>query len=65
MLQGVANSESRFIFTDTGDYGKQSVGDIFSASTLYHFLKDCESTLPNPVSFEGSGTEMPFFILGN
>jgi hypothetical protein len=65
MLQGVANSESRFIFTDTGDYGKQSDGDTFSASTLHHFLKDCESTLPKPVIFEGSGTEMPFFILGN
>ena len=24
-----------------------------------------ESTLPNPASFEGSGTEMPFFILGD
>jgi len=65
VLQGVTNSESRFIFIDTGDYGKQSDGDKFSASTLYHFLVDCESTLPKPVSFEESGTEMPFFILGN
>jgi hypothetical protein len=28
-------------------------------------LEDCESTLPKPVSFEGSGTEMSFFILDN
>jgi hypothetical protein len=64
VLQGVANSESRFTFIDKGDYGKRSDGGTFSASTLYHFLEDCESTLPKPVSFEESGTEMPFFILG-
>jgi hypothetical protein len=28
-------------------------------------LENCESTLPKPVSFQGSGREMPFFILGN
>jgi hypothetical protein len=65
VLQGVANSERRFIFKDTGDYGKQSDGGTFSASTFYHFLQDCESTLPKPVSFDGSGTETPSFILGN
>ena len=36
-----------------------------SASTLYHFLEHFESTLPKPASFEGSGTEMPFVILGD
>ena len=33
VLQGVADSESRFIFIDIGAYGKQSDGGIFSAST--------------------------------
>jgi len=33
--------------------------------TVYHFLEDFESTLPKPESFEGSGTEMPFVILGD
>ena len=28
-------------------------------------MKDFESTLPKPASFEGSGTEMPFVILGD
>jgi len=28
-------------------------------------LEDFESTLPKPASFEGSGTEMPFIILGD
>jgi hypothetical protein len=28
-------------------------------------LKDYESTLPKPANFEGSGTEMPFVILGD
>jgi len=36
-LQGVADSESRFTFIDTGAYGKQSGGGTFSASTLCHF----------------------------
>jgi hypothetical protein len=65
VLQGVADSESRFIFIDTGAYGKQSDGGTFSASTLYHFLEDFESTLPRPARFEGSTTEMPFVILGD
>ena len=65
VLQGVADSESRFIFIDIVAYGKQSDGGTFSASTLYHFLEDFESTLPKPASFEGSGTEMPFIILGD
>jgi len=63
LLQGVADSESTFIFLDIGAYDKRS--DTFSASTLYHFLEDFESTLPKPASFEGSGTEMPFVILGD
>jgi len=65
VLQGVADTASGFIFVDMGAYGKQSDGGSFSASNLYHFLEDFESTLPKPASFEGSGTEMPFVILGD
>jgi len=65
VLQGVADSESRIIFIHIGAYGKQSDGGTFSASTLYHFLEDSESALPKPASFEGSGTEMHFVILGD
>jgi len=37
-----------------------------SASTLYHSLEDFESTtLRTPATFEASGTEMPFVILGD
>ena len=46
VLQGVAHSESTFIFIDIGAYGKQSVGCTFPASTLQHFLEEYESTLP-------------------
>jgi hypothetical protein len=59
----VADSESRFILI--GAYGKQSDCGTFYTSTLYHFLEDFESTLPKPASFEGSGTEMSSFILGD
>jgi hypothetical protein len=65
VLKCVADSESRLIFTDIGVYGKQSDGGIFSASNLYHVLKDCESTLPTPANFEGSGREMSFVIFGD
>ena len=65
MLHVVVDSESRFIFVDIGAYGKQSDGGTFSGSTLYQFLADSESLLPKSASFEGSGTEMPFVILGN
>ena len=66
MFQEVADSESRFIFTDitVGAYGNQCDG-TFSASTLYHILKDLKSTVLKPASFEKSGTEMPSVILGN
>ena len=57
--------KAEIIYIDIGAYGKQSDSGIFSASTLYHFLEDLESTLPKPASFEGSGTEMPFVILGD
>ena len=53
-----------FLYTK-GVFGKQTDGGTFSGSTLYHFSEDLESTLPKPASFEGSGTEMPFFILGD
>ncbi|GFG28573.1 hypothetical protein Cfor_11699 [Coptotermes formosanus] len=65
VLEDIADSERRFIFIDVDTYGKQSDGGTFSASTLYHFLEDSESTLPKPASFEGSGTAMPFVILGD
>jgi len=64
-LQGVADSERRFIVIDTYAYGKQNDGGRFSGSTLHQFSADFKSTLPKSASFEGSGTEMPFVILGN
>jgi hypothetical protein len=64
-FQSVANSESRFIVIDTDAYGKQSDSGTFSGYNLYQFLADSESTLPKSASFEGSGTDMPFVILGN
>jgi hypothetical protein len=65
VLQGVADSESRFIFINIGAYGKQSDCGKFSASTVYHFLEGSESTLQKPASFEGSRTEVPVVILGD
>jgi hypothetical protein len=62
---GAADSKSRFVVIDMDAYGKQSDGGTFSGSTLYQFLADSESTLPKSASFEGSGTDMPFVILGN
>jgi hypothetical protein len=32
---------------------------------FYFILKDFESLLPKPASFEESGTEVPFVILGD
>jgi hypothetical protein len=65
VLQGVVDSENRFILIDISTSGKQSDGGAFSASTLYRFLEDFESTLLKPANFEANGTEIPFFILGN
>ena len=65
VLQGDADSASRFILIDVGAYIKQSDGGTFCGSILYHFLEDFEFTLAKLVSSEGSAKEMPFFILGN
>jgi hypothetical protein len=62
VLQDIADSESRL---DIAVYGQQSYDGTFSGSTLYHFLEDLESTLPKPASFEGSGTETSFVIVGD
>lgn len=56
VLQGVADSESRFISIDIGAFGKQRDGGKFSGSTLFHFLEDLKSTLTMPENFEGIGT---------
>ena len=64
VFQGVADSESTFVSIEKGAYGKQSDGDTFSAFTCCPFFEDFESTLPKSASFEGSGTEVPFVILG-
>jgi hypothetical protein len=53
------------MFIDIGAYGKQNDGCTSSTSTLYHSLEDSESTLLKPASFEESGTEMPFVVLGD
>jgi hypothetical protein len=37
----------------------------FLLLVLYHFLENFESALTKPASFEGSGTEMSFVILGD
>jgi len=63
--QCITDSESRFIFIGIGGYGTQSDGGTFSASTLYYFMENFESTLPKPESFEGSAAEMPFVIFGD
>jgi hypothetical protein len=65
VLKGVVDSESRSIFIDIGAYGKQSDGGRFSTFTGCRFSEDFESTLPKPASFEGSGIELPFVILGD
>lgn len=65
VLQGVADSQCRFIFIDVGGYGKQSDGGTFSASSVYKFLENFQNTLPKPFAFEGSASEMPFVILGD
>jgi hypothetical protein len=65
VLQVVADSKSRFVFIDIGAKGKQSGGGTFFGSTLYHFLKDSESSFKKPASFGGSGKKVPFVILGD
>jgi len=64
VLQGIADSDCKFIFIDVGWYGKQSDAGNFAESQTYQFLEDFKKNLPKPCPFEGSDGPMPFRFCG-
>lgn len=65
VLQGVADSDCKFIFIDVDGYGKQSDVGTFAESQTFQFLENYEKNLPTPCSFEGSDGPMQFIFVGD
>ena len=65
MLQGLADTQYRFIAIDVGAYGKQSDGGIFRRSLLYQHLSSNNCNMPNARKLPLSDVELPFVIPGD
>lgn len=65
VLQGVADSNCRFIAIDVGARGKQSDGGVFKESDLYHCLKNNLFHLPPGENLPNSDEHLPYVLLGD
>lgn len=65
VLQAVADSNCRFIFIDTGAFGKQSDGGIFRESTLYQHLVAGSLNIPADCNLPNSNKRLPYVLLGD
>lgn len=66
VLQGVADSDLKFISVEIGAYGKESDGGIFSRSQLRDFFDSNTLDLPcNAPPLPGSDVTLPYFLIGD
>lgn len=65
VLQGVADSNCRFIAIDVGAHGKQSDGGVFKESDFYHCLKSNLFQLPSGQNLPNSDEHLPYVLLGD
>lgn len=65
VLQGVADSNCRFLAIDVGARGKQSDGGVFRESDLYHCLMNDLFCLPSGQNLPNSDDFLPFVLLGD
>ncbi|CAH1997197.1 unnamed protein product [Acanthoscelides obtectus] len=65
VLQAVADANCRFIFIDTGAFGKQSDGGIFRESALYQHLVTGKLNIPADRNLPNSDTKLPYVLLGD
>nr|CAI5870515.1 unnamed protein product [Callosobruchus analis] len=65
VLQGLVDSNYRFIAVDVGGYGKQSDGETYLASDLFSFMQGEHIKLPKPEMLPHSQMRAPFVILAD
>lgn len=65
VLQGVADSNYRFITIDVGGYGKQSDGGTFRTSEVYKMLSDGTLELPEEKCLPLTNKKVPFVFLAD
>lgn len=66
VLQGVADSDLKFVAVEVGAYGKESDGGIFSRSQIKRVLST--NTVQLPVTappLPGSDIALPYFLIGD
>lgn len=65
VLQGVADSNLKFILVDVGAYGKESDGGIFARSETKSCIENNKMSLPAHVPLPDQSAEVPYFMLGD
>lgn len=66
VLQGVADSDLKFIAVEVGAFGKESDGGIFSRSQLQNSMDSNAFGLPhNTPPLPGSDIVVPYFLIGD
>ncbi|CAH2010300.1 unnamed protein product [Acanthoscelides obtectus] len=65
VLQGVAGPDYKFITIDTGGYGKESEGGVFSNSRLHRRLENNEFCNKRLTTLPGSNIKVPCMLLGD
>ena len=65
VLQAVAEANYKFVCIDVGSYGKQSDGEIFVNSSLFHHLENSSLHVPESKSLPGTDIILLHILLGD
>ena len=65
VLQGVADSDLKFIAVEVGAFGKESDGGIFARSDTKLYFEQNSMGLPDTVPLPDSSASIPYVLLGD
>ena len=65
VLQGLVDSNYKFITADMGCFAKQSDGDMFLASHLFSFIDGKRISFPDPDFLLHGNATAPYIMLGD
>ncbi|XP_036321171.1 uncharacterized protein LOC118735488 [Rhagoletis pomonella] len=64
VLQAVADANYKFVTIDVGEYGKQSNGGTFKASSLYNLMESGRLNIPPGTTFPSTAITVPYVFIG-
>lgn len=65
VLQGIADSDYKFVVIDVGAYGRESDGGVFRESLFFKLLESNQLNIPPDTELPGTNTKMPFVFVGD